>query len=119
LKALFFTEPIASAESLVELDAVLYCKKFDLLLNCNERRNFIDNLRRKAHLYGVQTVEAFQIEPRCRDFSDNRLLAMALASEPDALVSSDEDLLTLHPWRGIPIITPAEFLARFPQPAAE
>jgi predicted nucleic acid-binding protein len=33
-----------------------------------------------------------------------------LAAEADVLVSSDKDLLVLHPWRGIRIVTPAEFL---------
>ena len=56
-----------------------------------------------------------EIESACRDPKDNHFLALALAlaAEADVLVSSDEDLLVLHPWRGIPIITPAEFLARF------
>jgi hypothetical protein len=31
------------------------------------------------------------------------------SAEADAVVSSDEDLLVLHPWRGIAIVTPAEF----------
>ena len=27
-------------------------------------------------------------------------------------VSSDDDLLVLNPWRGVPVLRPAEFLAR-------
>jgi len=29
------------------------------------------------------------------------------------LVSSDEDLLVLDPWHGVPVVTPTEFLSRF------
>ena len=38
--------------------------------------------------------------------------ALALACEADVLVSSDADLLVLHPWRGVPIVTPGDFLIR-------
>jgi len=47
--------------------------------------------------------------PPCRDPEDNRFLALVLAA--DALVSSDEDLLMMNPWRGVPVMTAAEFLA--------
>jgi len=42
---------------------------------------------------------------------DNKFLALALIADADAIISSDNDLLTLHPWRGIPILTPTLFLA--------
>jgi len=29
----------------------------------------------------------------------------------DVIVSSDEDLLVLYPWREIPILTPAAFIS--------
>ena len=51
--------------------------------------------------------------PPCRDSRDNKFLALALIADADAIVSSDEDLLTLHPWRGIPILTPTQFLAEY------
>jgi hypothetical protein len=31
----------------------------------------------------------------------------------DPIVSSGNGLLVLHPWRGIPILTPAQFLTQF------
>ena len=42
-------------------------------------------------------------------FQGDKFLALALASEADWLVSSDEDLLVLHPWRGLRIVTPRNF----------
>ena len=47
----------------------------------------------------------------CRDAKDNRYLELALAAGADVIVSSDDDLLILEPWRGIRILRPAEFLA--------
>lgn len=49
----------------------------------------------------------------CRDAKDNKYLELALAAQADAIISGDEDLLVLHPWRGIPILRPAEFLRQF------
>jgi putative PIN family toxin of toxin-antitoxin system len=47
--------------------------------------------------------------PACRDTDDDRVLALAIAFPADVLVSGDEDLLALHPWRGIPIVRPRDF----------
>ncbi len=40
-------------------------------------------------------------------------LELASAAGADAIVSGDEDLLVLHPWRGIPVLRPAAFLTHF------
>jgi predicted nucleic acid-binding protein len=41
-----------------------------------------------------------------------KYLALAAAGA-DVIVSSDaRHLRSMHPWRGIPILSPAEFLAR-------
>ncbi len=46
----------------------------------------------------------------CRDPKDNNYLELAVASGTDIIVSSDDDLLVLHPWRGIRILRPASYL---------
>lgn len=48
----------------------------------------------------------------CRDPKDNKFLDLALAANAQILVSSDSDLLVLHPYRTIHIITPSEFLKK-------
>ena len=68
-------------------------------------------MRRNVHLFAVKDVDVAAVQPPCRDPGDNQFLALALAAEADAVISSDEDLLVLHPWRKTPIVTPAEFLA--------
>ena len=48
----------------------------------------------------------------CRDPRDDKFLEVAVAGKADAIVSGDEDLLVLHPFAGIPILSPAAFLRR-------
>lgn len=118
LKALCFCDVCASSESLAEIEEVINRSKFDRYLNRDERLEFIANLRRRAHLFVVQDAGILKTGSACRDPKDNQFLALALVAEADLLVSSDEDLLVLHPWRGIPILTPTEFLAMFPMSPA-
>lgn len=47
----------------------------------------------------------------CRDAKDNKYLELALAASASIVVSSDADLLVLHPWRGVRILQPAAYLA--------
>jgi uncharacterized protein len=50
----------------------------------------------------------------CRDAKDNKYLELAMAAGADFILSSDDDLLVLNPWRGVRVLRPAEFLAAFP-----
>jgi putative PIN family toxin of toxin-antitoxin system len=101
----------ASTETLAELEEVLDREKFDRYLNREARREFVELVSRHAHFFPVGNAEMAAAQSPCRDPKDTQFLALALTAEADALVSSDEDLLVLNPWRGIPILTPAEFLA--------
>jgi len=47
--------------------------------------------------------------PTCRDPDDDVVLATALAGESAAIVSGDQDLLILDPFRGIRVLAPADF----------
>jgi len=47
----------------------------------------------------------------CRDPDDNMYLELALVAQASTILSGDQDLLVLHPWRGIPIVQPADYLA--------
>lgn len=53
-----------------------------------------------------QTVSA------CRDPKDNMILELAVNGKADVIVTGDQDLLTLGSFRGIPIWTPAQYLAQ-------
>lgn len=117
LLALSSCELCASTETLAELGQVMERKKFDRYLDRESRRAFAALIGRNAQVFTVDSTSLEEAQPPCRDTRDTKFLALALAAEADALVSSDEDLLVLHPWRGIPIMTPAKFhaaIARVP-----
>jgi putative PIN family toxin of toxin-antitoxin system len=46
----------------------------------------------------------------CRDPKDDKFLEVAVAGRADVIVSGDKDLLTMHPYAGIPIVPPSAFL---------
>ncbi len=46
-----------------------------------------------------------------RDPNDDHVLGCAIAASAKVIVTGDKDLLSLHPFRGIAIVTPAAFMA--------
>lgn len=67
-------------------------------------------------LRGEEILPSTHIE-NCRDPKDNQILEVAVDGKADVIVTGDNDLLVLHPFRGVPIVGPAEFLARLPGPS--
>lgn len=69
------------------------------------------------HRRDLQGIAADRIERpatvrECRDPKDDKYLALALAGKAAAIVSSDvRHMLSMHPWRGIQILSPADYLA--------
>lgn len=71
---------------------------------------------RRAHILALLRDAAVWFEPTvpvtdCRDPKDDKYLELALAAGAETIVSSDDDLLVLHPWRGVRILRPAAYLA--------
>lgn len=98
-------EICVSDETLAELAEVLSRGKFDRYLERAERTAFAELYRRHAVLHQVTSAVS-----DCRDPNDNKFLALALSCAADVIVASDHDLLVMHPYRGIPVLTPATFL---------
>jgi predicted nucleic acid-binding protein len=46
----------------------------------------------------------------CRDLKDNKFLELAVSGNGTHVISGDTDLLALHPFQGIEILTPHRFL---------
>ncbi|MBI2332562.1 MAG: putative toxin-antitoxin system toxin component, PIN family [Chloroflexi bacterium] len=69
---------------------------------------FIDIILAKG-----ESVDLLTVLDVCRDPDDNLLLSLAVDGEADYVVSGDKDLLDLVQIEDIPIIAPAEFLAKF------
>ena len=49
---------------------------------------------------------------QCRDPNDDKFLEVALNGKADLILTGDADLLGLHPWRDIIILSPADYLSR-------
>ena len=110
MQAIALGDVCVSAATLAELEQVLARPKFDRYQPQDVRRAFVDLLRKLALLVPVSAMDEASVIPACRDPKDNPFLALVLACEADVLVSSDADLLVLHPWRGVPILTPGVYL---------
>lgn len=102
-----------SIESLDEIARILRQEKFDRYVGFAVRNDFLRRLRRDCLLQSVPEDISIAVQGTCRDGNDDFILALALASEASMIVSSDHDLLALHPWQDIPILTPAQFVAQF------
>ena len=64
-----------------------------------------------AYLDLCEFVEPEPLRERvCRDKNDDIVLATALAGKADVIVTGDDDLLVLKPFRGIRILSPRQFL---------
>jgi uncharacterized protein len=97
---------LMSLELAAEATDVLRRAKFD---------RYIARERREALLAGTihasEFIQTSTAVSECRDPDDNRLLELALDGGATAIISGDADLLTLHPFRGIAILRPSDFLA--------
>lgn len=110
LQALTTGEVCVSPSTLDELEKVLLRPKFDRYQSAEMRKAFADILRRRVSLFMVSEADELNVNPPCRDPKDNKFLALMQACDADVLISSNDDLLALNPWQGIPIFTPAQFL---------
>ena len=104
--ALSSSEVVVSERLVEELADVLARKKFDRYVSLADREEFLRRVLQVATTFPVLTEVT-----DCRDVDDNQLLALALDSESDYILTGDQDLLTMNPWRGIEIISPRAFLA--------
>jgi putative PIN family toxin of toxin-antitoxin system len=51
----------------------------------------------------------------CRDPTDDKFLEVAVNGHADLILTGDNDLLVLNPFRGIPIVAPATFVQGVPR----
>lgn len=105
-RALQLGEILLSQATLEELAEVLQREKFDRYVTGSEREEFLEALVERATF--IETTEEVRV---CRDSRDDKFLEVALSGKADCVISGDNDLLSLHAFRDIAIMTPAEFLA--------
>ena len=96
---------IASVDTLAEVNNVLKRPRFDRYLRRTLRDEFLHGLGQMA-----VTIEINQTIRACRDPKDDKFLELAVCGNATHIVSGDQDLLALHPFRGISILSPRDFL---------
>jgi uncharacterized protein len=99
-----------SEPTMLEFVDVVYRKKFDKYFKDEQARL---KLIEKIEAYAVSFSPLEKITD-CIDSDDNMILELAVASKASYIITGDKKhLISLHPFRGIPILTPADFLKVF------
>jgi putative PIN family toxin of toxin-antitoxin system len=98
---------VFSEESKNEILAVINRAKFDKYLSQEQRHKKLNQIILQSLLVPTVTPD---ILPYCRDPFDVKFLLLAQSEKLNCIVSGDNHLLSLHPFNGVPIINPSEFL---------
>ncbi len=94
-----------SEDILHELADVLGRKKFDHYLSLEERQEFF----RYLSLIG-EVVHNITPLKACRDPKDDKFLSLAVCGQATFLLTGDNDLLVLDPFRDVRILSCATYL---------
>ena len=98
---------ILSQEVEDEYREVVFRPKFDRFVSVERRQQILDIV-----VVAAERIEPTEIVRECRDPKDDKYLRLAAAGRADVIVSSDaRHLLSMDPWRGIRILSPANYLA--------
>jgi putative PIN family toxin of toxin-antitoxin system len=87
---------------------VLFRSKFDKYFSVEERNQIAERFKLRFQSIAVNVVIV-----ECRDQKDNMFLELAVASDSVCIISGDDDLLVLNPFRNTQILNAAEFLKTF------
>ncbi len=93
-------------ETLHELEDVLLRARFERYQAIAVRRKFLESIEPYLEAVSVRTRISI-----CRHPKDDKFLELAVDGRADLIVTGDNDLLVLNPFRGVPIITPMDYLA--------
>ena len=97
--------PLISEATYAEVESRLLLDKFDTYVSKQERLYFL-----QIFLLAAKRVPVTTAIFDCRDPKDNKFLELAVDGQAHSIVTGDTDLLTLHPFRGVDILTPRAFL---------
>lgn len=97
---------LVSPELLEEIVEVAERPKFRKYFELSDLSDLLFALRQKAELIQVHS----QIDV-CRDVKDNFLLSLAVDGAATHILTGDKDLLVLHPFGDIQILTISEYLS--------
>ena len=100
------TGTIVCTSAILEEFAIRFIrKKFKRYMPDADRAEAIARIRRTC-LFIEPEVEI----TACRDPDDDKFLSVAVAVGASCIITGDGKLQELHPFRGIPILSPADFL---------
>ena len=100
--------PVYSKSTLAEFTDKLNHPKFDKYISKQNRLLAIAAYEKRGQLIDV----SIRLDA-CRDPKDNKFLELAVEAGAACIITGDKDLLTLHPFQNIPILTAADFLKLF------
>jgi uncharacterized protein len=101
---------LQSDATFTELSEVLVRRKFDRYLTMEERKRAL-----QAFATAAAWIPIIRRIRACRDPRDDKFLELAINGSADAILTGDEDLLALHPFHTIAILTPAAWLQSNPE----
>ena len=96
-----------SRDTLSELADVLSRTKFDHYISVEDRKDYFRYFSRV-----VEEVEIIRKVTICRDPKDNKFLEVAVNGQAKIIITGNKDLLVLHPYQSIEIISPAQYLKK-------
>lgn len=99
---------LLSLPVLSELYEVLARPKFDKYVAERDVRRFL-----AAYVRKVEWIEISETIHACRDPNDDKILELAASGHASHIVSGDNDLISLSPFRGIVVMPPHAFLREF------
>ncbi len=98
-----------SEQTMAEFVEVVFRKKFDKYFKTDEARyKLIEKIEAYSILFSTDEKITSSADP-----DDNMFLELAVAANTVCIISGDPHLLTLNPFRGIPILSAADFLNKF------
>lgn len=99
---------VASIATYNEFSDAFLRPKFDRYISRRTRLDILFEFKQLALF-----IEISEIITDCRDPKDNKFLELAVAANASCIITGDNDLLVLHPFRGIPILNAHDFLNNF------
>jgi putative PIN family toxin of toxin-antitoxin system len=98
---------LVSEATMNELADVLARARFDRYISLEDRKQFLRLLGRLTEFVPV----VYPVR-ECRDPKDDKFLELAVNGRAELILTGDEDLLTMNPWRGVAILSPGDYLRR-------
>ncbi len=99
---------LMSKATQAELERVLIRPKFARYVSLEKRLKFIASLTARS-----EQVEITQRLEVCRDPKDDKFLELAICGSATHLITGDDDLLVLNPFRNVEILKSSDFVSNY------